>query len=185
MKFKVEHSRSSQSWIVVLPESKISIGTTFEVGVGLEGHPCEKKMACLLADGRSLKIENEIIRFQKKVHSRKQNHFRIDMSSEQRLLSARDLHIKMIRPVEPKFSSANSGGGQIKSPMTGKVLQVLVKEGDAVTEDQDVLTIEAMKMENRIKADCSGTLKKLQVAAGQTVVIGDSLFFLEPLQATS
>src|SRR5690606_3345297 len=55
--------------------------------------------------------------------------------------------------MEGRLSAAQNRPQVLKSPMTGKVFKILCKEGDEVTSETDLLVIEAMKMENRIKSD--------------------------------
>ena len=65
-----------------------------------------------------------------------------------------------------------AGGGEaksIKAPLPGVIIKVLVKPGDKVTEDQDVCTLETMKMENAIKAERSGVITAVNIAPGQSV----------------
>lgn len=62
-----------------------------------------------------------------------------------------------------------SGGETVRAPMPAQVRAVQVAEGDPVEKGQTLLLLEAMKMEIRIKAPASGTLKRLLVSAGQTV----------------
>ena len=69
--------------------------------------------------------------------------------------------------------AAPAGGEVITAPMPGLVLQVLCKEGEEVSEGQTVIIIEAMKMENEIKAHVSGTISELRVAAGQELSVND------------
>ena len=57
----------------------------------------------------------------------------------------------------------------IKAPMGGKIIKVSVNVGDAVTEDDEVAVLEAMKMEMPIVAEEDGTVAEIKVAAGQTV----------------
>lgn len=65
-----------------------------------------------------------------------------------------------------------AGGGEtksIKSPLPGVIIKVLVKPGDKVAEDQDVCTLETMKMENAIKAERSGVVTAVNIVPGQSV----------------
>ena len=57
----------------------------------------------------------------------------------------------------------------ILSPMPGKVTKVLVKEKDKVQEGESLLILDAMKMENIIKSDFNGTIKKISIKENQSV----------------
>jgi len=58
---------------------------------------------------------------------------------------------------------------QVKAPMPGLVLSVLVAEGDEVQKGDSLLVLEAMKMENMIKSPTDGIIKKIEVKPGNTV----------------
>ena len=58
---------------------------------------------------------------------------------------------------------------QVKAPMPGLVLSVLVAEGDEVRKGDSLLVLEAMKMENMIKSPSDGTIKKVEVVKGDKV----------------
>ena len=65
---------------------------------------------------------------------------------------------------------ANADGKEvINSPMPGKVIKVLVSEGDTVTPGQGVIVVEAMKMENELKCSTGGTVEKIFVKEEDTV----------------
>lgn len=66
----------------------------------------------------------------------------------------------------------SSGQGKhrdVKAPMPGMVIEVMVKEGDQVEKDTPLLILEAMKMENVIKSPGSGTISKVVAHKGQAV----------------
>jgi biotin carboxyl carrier protein len=64
----------------------------------------------------------------------------------------------------------NSGAGaSVRSPMPGRVVRVLVAEGDAVSAGAGIVVIEAMKMENELVAERAGTVKRVAVLAGAAV----------------
>ncbi|MEX2603704.1 MAG: biotin/lipoyl-containing protein [Gracilimonas sp.] len=67
----------------------------------------------------------------------------------------------------------------IKAPLPGKILSLLVKEGDSVTKNQNLLVMEAMKMENNIQSDTAGVIKSIKVAPGQSVLQDDILLEIE------
>ncbi|HLR67944.1 acetyl-CoA carboxylase biotin carboxyl carrier protein subunit [Virgibacillus alimentarius] len=68
---------------------------------------------------------------------------------------------------------------QIKANMAGNVWKIVVSKGDTVTEDQDVVILESMKMEIPIAADEEGIVKELSVNEGDFVNEGDVLVIIE------
>jgi glutaconyl-CoA/methylmalonyl-CoA decarboxylase subunit gamma len=77
---------------------------------------------------------------------------------------------KAVKPVEK---------GAIRSLMPGTILSLRVKEGEQVVEGAVLLILEAMKMQNEIKAPYAGTVKRIAVVSGQTVANGDVLVVIE------
>lgn len=75
-------------------------------------------------------------------------------------------------------AAAPAGGTKITSPLPGSVIKVLVSEGQAVKKGDTLLTLESMKMENAIMAECDGTVSKIAVTAGQNVMQDDLLVIL-------
>jgi len=73
---------------------------------------------------------------------------------------------------------AAGGGMSIKAPMPGSVIEVKVKEGDAVKDGDVLLILEAMKMENELTASQAGTVAQILVKKGDTVNSGDPLIIL-------
>lgn len=71
--------------------------------------------------------------------------------------------------------SAPKGGGTIKSPLPGVILKVHVKVGDSVNLSQELITLEAMKMENSIQADKAGVVQAIHFNTGDSVMEGDVL----------
>ncbi len=68
------------------------------------------------------------------------------------------------------FKSGDAAGeGILKSPMPGKILDIMVAEGDEVEKGQRIAILEAMKMENELKAPVGGTISSLHVAVGDSV----------------
>ena len=72
-------------------------------------------------------------------------------------------------------AGAGAGGQTVKAPLPGKITHVAVRAGEAVTPGQSLVVIEAMKMENELKASAAGTVREVRVAAGQAVNAGDVL----------
>lgn len=63
----------------------------------------------------------------------------------------------------------------VEAPLPGVIIEVSVKEGQAVKAGQKVAVLEAMKMENEIQAECDGTVTAIHVAKGDQVVEGSKL----------
>jgi biotin carboxyl carrier protein len=68
-----------------------------------------------------------------------------------------------------KKGKGGSAEQVVKSPMPGRVVKVLVKPGDEIEVGQPLVVIEAMKMENELKAKSAGKVAAVHVAAGATV----------------
>ncbi len=73
---------------------------------------------------------------------------------------------------ETAHTSGNAEGTEVKAPMPGAVLRVLKNVGDSVQENEEILVIEAMKMETPIKSPVSGTVNSLSVGQGDKVQSG-------------
>jgi biotin carboxyl carrier protein len=78
--------------------------------------------------------------------------------------------------------AGQSGGGKgekvVRSPMPGRVVKVLVAKGDAIETGQGLVVLEAMKMENEIRARGAGTVAEVHVLAGTTVEANATLVTL-------
>jgi biotin carboxyl carrier protein len=66
------------------------------------------------------------------------------------------------------------------SPMPGKVVKLLVKEGDKVDKGQGLVIVEAMKMENEIKSPVKGTVEKVNFKAGDLVDAAQPIVEIKP-----
>ena len=78
-------------------------------------------------------------------------------------------------------STVDVGEGAVTAIMPGKIIRVLVKEGDEVAEGDVVCILEAMKMENELKAPQAGRVKTLHVGPGQDVETGAVLAEIEQI----
>jgi biotin carboxyl carrier protein len=76
-------------------------------------------------------------------------------------------------------ASIGSGRQNIVAPMPGKVVRVLVSMGDSVEAEQGLVVVEAMKMQNEMKASRPGRVVEIRARAGETVGAGDTLVVLE------
>ena len=67
----------------------------------------------------------------------------------------------------------------IKAPMPGLIISVMVQEGQEITEGTPLLVLSAMKMENQILSQGSGVIKSIAIAAGDAVEKGQVIIEME------
>ncbi len=77
---------------------------------------------------------------------------------------------------QSRADAGSAAAHRVTAYMPGRVVAVLVQEGDQVIAGQGVVVLEAMKMENEIQAESSGIVERILVEAGQPVEGGDALF---------
>jgi biotin carboxyl carrier protein len=90
-----------------------------------------------------------------------------------------DERTRAIRALTAPVAGAQ-GPKPVKAPMPGMIVRVEVQVGDKVKAGQGVAIIEAMKMENELKAVAAGTVSKVAVAAGTAVEKGTVLIEFAP-----
>ena len=79
-------------------------------------------------------------------------------------------------------STNESASGSLISKIPGKIIKVLVKSGQKVTKGEGLILLEAMKMENEIKAQEDGIVKEVHVNEGQNVESGLLLISMEEVK---
>jgi biotin carboxyl carrier protein len=101
------------------------------------------------------------------------------------IVSSRNADVE-VSPTDPKRlrgSGADAGSAdglaEIKTMMPGKVVRLIASVGDAVEKGDAVLVVEAMKMQNDLKAPKAGVVKAIKVSEGSTVSAGDVLAIVE------
>jgi biotin carboxyl carrier protein len=78
----------------------------------------------------------------------------------------------------PQAATAGQKGG-VRAQIAGRILSIKVKPGDAVERGQVLLLLEAMKMENEVKAPAGGIVREILVAEGARVSEGETLVMVE------
>jgi biotin carboxyl carrier protein len=74
--------------------------------------------------------------------------------------------------------TGHSGPSEVRAIIPGAVISVSVAPGDDVTAGQQLLVVEAMKMQNELRAPRDGTIERVAVAAGETIEVGDLLLVI-------
>lgn len=98
-------------------------------------------------------------------------------------LGNHQLEISITDPKRLRGSSAAGanaeGTSEIKTAMPGKLVRILVEEGTEIKQGEGVLVVEAMKMQNEMKAPKDGIVKEIRFVEGATVNAGDILAVIE------
>ena len=79
------------------------------------------------------------------------------------------------RATAGRAAATHDGPTEVRAIIPGRVVSVAVSAGDEVAAGQRLLAVEAMKMENELRAPRDGTVERVAVAVGQTVELGDAL----------
>ena len=80
--------------------------------------------------------------------------------------------------ISPATSVPATGGKPINAPLAGTVVKVLVQPGQAVSEGETIIILEAMKMETSISAPSTGSIVEVRIQAGDNCTVGDVLVTL-------
>ena len=89
------------------------------------------------------------------------------------------ISVRNLTLAAPATAVSNGGDGKIRAAMNGRVVAVLVKQGERVEAGQPVMTLEAMKMEHVHTASISGTISAIDVAEGEQVTTGKIVVEIE------
>ena len=65
--------------------------------------------------------------------------------------------------------AAAVGGTEVKAPLAGSIIDILVSVGQQVNDGDPIILIEAMKMETEIRANASGTIRSIAIKQGETI----------------
>ncbi len=99
--------------------------------------------------------------------------YAVKFNGDKAVVNGKEYSVDVKDGIEEVASNAGSGEGtEVKAPMPGAVLRVLKSVGDTVEENEEIVVIEAMKMETPIKAPVAGTINSISVAQGDKVQTG-------------
>ena len=135
-------------------------GVQYEV----DSHKLEADFYSILTDGRSYEVSVEVTR----------DGYRVRHGAAEQLVTLSDPG----RQAREELADSQ-GSTAVVAAMPGKVVRVLVSEGDTVEAGQGVVVVEAMKMENEITAPKPGRVRSIAVQPDQTVESGAELLVIE------
>ena len=84
-----------------------------------------------------------------------------------------------VPPAPGQSATASASDNILRSPMPGRVMSIMVRPGDRVSAGDEVCVVEAMKMEQSIRADRDGVVKEIHVQPLDSVNANDPLIELE------
>ena len=120
----------------------------------------------IIIDGRSYQVD---IHTDKDAHEIliEGEHFDFELFDERKAL------------LKKNAAMGAEGVQEIKSSMPGKIVKILISDGEEVEQGQGLVVVEAMKMENEIRSPKKGTIKKVGVKEGEAVEAGALLVVVE------
>ncbi|HSG81842.1 MAG TPA: biotin/lipoyl-containing protein [Gemmatimonadota bacterium] len=161
-------------------------GKSYEVEIGPDGLTVDGKRVeadlqpnhdshlwHLVLDGRSHTLTAR--------RSASRGEWEIELGGRRHRVLALDERSKAIRELAGS-TALDHGPVELKAPMPGLVIKVEVEPEAQVAKGQGVVVMEAMKMENELKATAAGRVREVRVAAGQAVDKGQVLLVIEPAE---
>ncbi|MCC6451877.1 MAG: biotin/lipoyl-binding protein [Acidobacteria bacterium] len=140
-------------------------------------------------DGREYELEivqPEIGQISLRFENGRKVEARVSLDAEGRSvvwINGRSIKVELIDPKKLRGSSTSgaetAGVADIKTAMPGKVVRLIAAVGDTVEKGDGVIVVEAMKMQNEIKAPKNGTITSIRVSEGDTVNAGQILLSIE------
>ncbi|HEY5885659.1 MAG TPA: biotin/lipoyl-containing protein [Pyrinomonadaceae bacterium] len=151
--------------------------TTVEDGVTAEIDGRRYELEVRESVGGVLLIKNGTSVFRCRVEARRESgKYEVVLRGRSYPISIIDL--KRLRSAE-NAAGHGHGTAEIVSPMPGKVVRVLVEQGNTVEAGAGIVVVEAMKMQNELKAPKAGIVVSINAVAGATVNSGDVLAVIE------
>jgi len=133
----------------------------------LDGKKTGRTNYSLIVDNRSFEVDIDV----------SEDDYRV-------LVDGRNYHIHLLDERRMRLGGLQAGielqGRQrVSVPMPGKVIAVLVSDGDKVERGQGLVIVEAMKMENEVRSPIAGEVKEVKVKAGDSLEAGATLLVVE------
>ena len=101
-------------------------------------------------------------------HDKTSKTFEIQINSNTYMVQLKDRFDELLHDLGMDVGNSNKDN-DVKAPMPGRVLEILVKTGSSISEGEGLVVLEAMKMENIIKSTREGVLKQIHINEGDSV----------------
>lgn len=162
-------SKERQEYITICSEKQCKFNFSIDPGETIKIGKKKSGMVFLVDEEGFTWVESEGKRYIAEIVERNQNKYHL-------LINGNSYFFTVETPFSFKrrkfLSSLKKVSKHVKvvAPMPGKIVDILVNEGDSISTGDSLLILEAMKMQNEILAEASGTVTKIAVKAGQTVM---------------
>jgi biotin carboxyl carrier protein len=160
--------------------SKLSVtidGRSFDVEVHIPPR-CDGTELTVIVDGQELQVAvscvDDLERIEWVLIEGRAHELLVDRDLHW-LRSHTGLHNLEVHDLDATVGRPASGDGRVKAPIPGLITRVLIAAGDRVEVGQPILVLEAMKMENGIRAPRTGIVSRLAIVLGQGVVLHEVL----------
>ncbi|MGR3622808.1 acetyl/propionyl/methylcrotonyl-CoA carboxylase subunit alpha [Pseudophaeobacter sp.] len=148
---------------VLLRETRDGI----DVQIGEAQHHLVRQGDCLRLDGQRVDLRNHL------------------MVADDLYLATGARLLKLTRLRAGASAAATAGGGEVRAPMHGNLLEICVQTGDQVEVGSRLAVLEAMKMQHEILADVAGAVAEVTAVAASQVKAGDLLVQIEQTKQTT
>lgn len=148
---------------VLLRETRDGI----DVQIGEAQHHLVRQGGCLRLDGQRVDLRNHL------------------MVADDLYLATGARLLKLTRLRAGASAAATAGGGEVRAPMHGNLLEICVQTGDQVEVGSRLAVLEAMKMQHEILADVAGAVAEVTAVAASQVKAGDLLVQIEQTKQTT
>ena len=163
-------------FVVSVNDMKKNVRISVNTIIYVDGVEYNQELYHLSGDTYLLKLDNKIY----EVSADQIDHERFIISIDGKNFESivrTSVQEKAVKIIEFKIQAQHKL--EVKSPMPGMVIKINKQIGDEVTHGESVIILEAMKMENDVRAHISGKIKSLNVKEGKAVEKGFTLFIIE------
>ncbi|MCU0636256.1 MAG: biotin/lipoyl-binding protein [Gemmatimonadaceae bacterium] len=158
------------TYLVDVEGERITVAVTPE-GVTVDGRPMAATLERVDGGARyALRLGERVVRIVARADGGR-GQFVVEVDGQRMRVEALDSHARALQALSA--ATARSGGPvPLKAPMPGLIVRVTVAPGDVVAAGQGLVVMEAMKMENELRAASAGVVRAVHATPGQAVEKG-------------
>lgn len=176
----------SSEYVVTIGQRRFQVKVISSHLVQVDGQRCEVDLVRLAENHYSLRLDNSVFDVVSDPLPEEINNgfasprVRVLINTREYIATVDDRRSLLLKSLGREEAN-KSGSVVVMSPMPGMVVKVEVREGEEVSEGQGLIVLEAMKMENELKAPVRGRVSSVHVQRGTSVEKGEKLVTIESL----